>query len=113
MICAYCGEERKGTKEHIISKGILDLFPECNLTYDNDKGIVHNADLLIKDVCSECNNKRLSYIDAYAKQFVSKYFLKDYEDNDVLDIEYDYVNVCKKEENSKSLRPKWRIVDFK
>ena len=95
MICAYCGEERKGTREHIISKGILDLFPECNLTYDNTKGIVHNAELFIKDVCVECNNKRLSYIDAYAKQFVSKYFLKDYEENAVLDIEYDYAKMQK------------------
>ena len=34
MKCAYCGKETKGTKEHIISSAILDLFPECYLTYD-------------------------------------------------------------------------------
>ncbi|HOJ10732.1 MAG TPA: hypothetical protein PK733_09085 [Clostridiales bacterium] len=28
VICAYCGQEAKGTKEHIISCAILDLFPE-------------------------------------------------------------------------------------
>ena len=30
MKCAYCGREARGTKEHIISSGILDLFPEWN-----------------------------------------------------------------------------------
>ena len=34
MICAYCGKEAKGTKEHIISSGILGLFPECFATID-------------------------------------------------------------------------------
>lgn len=28
MVCAYCGKEAKGTKEHIVSCAILDLFPE-------------------------------------------------------------------------------------
>jgi len=30
MICAYCGKEAKGTKEHIISSGILGLFPNAS-----------------------------------------------------------------------------------
>ena len=29
MKCAYCGKEARGTREHIISSAILDLFPEC------------------------------------------------------------------------------------
>lgn len=37
MICAYCGKEPKGTKEHIISSGILGLFPECFATIDREK----------------------------------------------------------------------------
>lgn len=32
MICAYCGKEAKGIKEHIISSEILELFPECFAT---------------------------------------------------------------------------------
>ncbi len=35
MKCAYCGKEAKGTKEHIISCAILDLFPECYITFDD------------------------------------------------------------------------------
>lgn len=44
MICAYCGEESKCTKEHIISCSILDLFPECFATIDNMRGKVHQGD---------------------------------------------------------------------
>ena len=80
-ICAYCGNETKGTKEHIISSGILDLFPECFLTIDETKGIVHGADPVIKDVCADCNNNRISYIDSYAKEVVEKYFLQKYDKN--------------------------------
>ncbi len=46
MICAYCGQEAKGTKEHIISCAILDLFPECFATIDSIRGKVHLAVLV-------------------------------------------------------------------
>ena len=35
MKCAYCGKEARGTREHIISSAILDLFPECYITFDD------------------------------------------------------------------------------
>ena len=56
MKCAYCGKEAKGTKEHIISCSVLDLFPECYLTFDEARGLIHRADPIVKDVCAECNN---------------------------------------------------------
>lgn len=68
MICAYCGKEAKGTKEHIISSGILGLFPECFATIDGERKVVHHGDPMVKDVCADCNNNRLSYIDSYAKK---------------------------------------------
>ena len=46
MKCAYCGEEAKGTREHIISSGILDLFPECDLTFDEYRKIKRYYDRL-------------------------------------------------------------------
>lgn len=88
--CAYCGAETKGTKEHIISSGVLDLFPECFLTIDGTKKIVYGADPVIKDVCAECNNNRISYIDSYAKKIIEKYFVKKYEKNDNIYFQYDY-----------------------
>lgn len=90
MKCAYCGQEAKGTNEHIISCAILDLFPECYLTFDAQRNIIHKADPTIKDVCSNCNNKNLSYIDSYAKSFIGTYFTQKYSEKDVVEIEYNH-----------------------
>ena len=95
MKCAYCGKETKGTKEHIISCAILDLFPECYITFDNARDKVHQADPMVKDVCAKCNNERISYIDSYAKDFISQYFTQKYTEHDTVEIEYDYVMVQK------------------
>lgn len=95
MKCAYCGEETKGTKEHIVSCAILDLFPECNITFDNYRNKTHLADPMIKDVCADCNNNKISYIDSYAKKLISKYFLNKYSEVDNIEIEFDYTKVQK------------------
>lgn len=95
MKCAYCGKEAKGTKEHIISCAILDLFPECYLTFDDARNTIHGADPMIKDVCADCNNNKISYIDNYAKEFISKYFTRKYNEEDTVEIEYDYVMIQK------------------
>ena len=80
MKCAYCGKETKGTREHIISCAILDLFPECYITFDNYRLTSYEADPMVKDVCADCNNKKISYIDNYAKKLISKYFIKKYKE---------------------------------
>ena len=76
MNCAYCNEKTSPTREHIISSCVLDLFPECNLTIDSSRNKVYPADPVVNDVCAKCNNQRLSYIDTYAKEFISRYFVK-------------------------------------
>lgn len=93
--CAYCGKEAKATKKHIISCAILDLFPECYLTFDNARNVIHGADPMVKDVCEDCNNNRISYIDNYAKEFISRYFTRKYNEDDTVEIEYDYVMIQK------------------
>ena len=95
MKCAYCGNEAKGTKEHIISCAILDLFPECYLTFDTQRDKIHEADPMVKDVCANCNNNRISYIDSYAKKFIETYFTKKYSDTDRVTIQYDYTLIQK------------------
>lgn len=94
MKCAYCSKEAKGTKEHIISCGILDLFPECNITYDTKREIAHEMDPVIKDVCSFCNS-RLSYLDSYMIDLISRYALQEYNSDDKLYFEYDYPKLQK------------------
>lgn len=95
MECAYCKMETKGTREHIISSGILDLFPECYITFDSARNVIHEADPIIKDVCSNCNNNRISYIDSYAKKFIGQYFTRKYNEDDIVEIEYDYTIIQK------------------
>lgn len=90
MICAYCGEDKKASKEHIISCSVLDLFPECFVTIDEKRKNAYAADPIIKDVCETCNNSRISYIDTYAKELISKYFIKKYKKDDKLDFVYNY-----------------------
>lgn len=95
MICAYCGKESKRTKEHIISKGVLDLFPECCYTINGDgnsteRSRVYFAQPMVNDVCAECNNKKISYIDSYAKKFIEEYFIKEYKRDDSLEIKYEF-----------------------
>lgn len=94
MICAYCGNEGDRTLEHIISHGVLDLFPECDYTYDRH-GKVYQSEPAIKDVCSNCNNNRISYIDSYAIEFIKKYFIKVYDTDCEVLIEYDYCLLSK------------------
>lgn len=90
MKCAYCGKEAKATKEHIISSSVLDLYPECYLTIDENRKVIHMADPVVCDVCSICNNKRISYIDNYAKQLINKYFIQKYGPDDTINFEYEY-----------------------
>lgn len=95
MSCAYCGGNKTKTREHIISSSVLELFPECDYTYDDVRGTVYKSDPVINDVCIDCNNKKLSYIDSYAKSFISNYFLVNYNMNDTLKISYDYTMLLK------------------
>ena len=66
MICAYCGKEARGTREHIISSGILDLFPECFETFDPERGNAYAHDPMVRDVCADCNNNRIFYFYVFA-----------------------------------------------
>lgn len=95
MKCAYCGKEAKATKEHIISSSVLDLFPECFLTIDEKRNVVHMSDPMVGDVCSDCNNNKISYIDSYAKQLIGQYFIQKYGHDDIVNFEYDYTMLQK------------------
>jgi len=95
VICAYCGREAKGTKEHIISCAILNLFPECFITFDNVRNKVHLGDPVVKDVCKNCNENKIAYIDYYAKSMITDYFLKKFNKDDVLEFSYNYTLIQK------------------
>jgi len=95
MKCAYCGKEAVMTKEHIVSHSVLELFPECDLTFDMNRKTQYKSEPMVKDVCSDCNNNRITYIDSYAKEFIEKYFMEDYEADCKVHIQYTYIKLLK------------------
>lgn len=88
MICAYCFKERQPTKEHIIPYGIINLFPECELAFRSGEWFLGEA--VIKDVCEDCNNNILGDLDAYGKGIIEEYFVREYEHDSVIEVEFDH-----------------------
>lgn len=63
--CAYCKENLALTKEHVWPKGLIKRFDPEALTYSKNTNRFFKSDLVVKDVCVECNNVKLSSLDSY------------------------------------------------
>lgn len=68
MKCVYCGCDGKMTKEHVIPKGFIKHmdWDKQIVVLEKAPSRVINSELMVKDVCSNCNNGELSKLDAYA-----------------------------------------------
>lgn len=89
LICAYCQKNKKATREHIIPSSIIDLFPELELAFRSENDYFE-GEAVIKDVCSKCNNEKLSKLDKFGKNIVKDYFIKNYKKNDTIEFEYKF-----------------------
>jgi hypothetical protein len=88
--CAYCGEQKKLTREHIWPSCLIARMPELQVNFLKQKSVLTAADLVIADVCAVCNNKKLSPLDTYFCSLYDQYF-KDYkEDRAAFTFHYDY-----------------------
>jgi len=65
-------------------------MPDCMLKFLNSKKIVTISELVISDVCSECNNERLSPLDSYLCSLFDKYFINFIEEEKPFIFEYNY-----------------------
>lgn len=67
--CAYCKQEKRLTREHLLPDWYLkiDPSPEDTTFLERAKDRFISSDPVIKDVCAECNNVRLSQLDKYGK----------------------------------------------
>lgn len=63
--CAYCDIEGAMTKEHIWSKALIERWESELKTYNPKTGKFYTGEPVIKDVCANCNNVRLSQLDQY------------------------------------------------
>ena len=88
--CAYCGKEKKLTKEHIWPKCIIKRMPELELKFMASKKVVTTAELVIADVCAECNNVKLSILDNYFCSLYDSHFKNFIEEKKPTKFKYNY-----------------------
>lgn len=93
-ICAYCLEDKKLTREHLFTRAISDSIviglDDSSRYLDKSPQKFIKADVVIKDVCAECNNTILGALDAYAKGLYDKYFSKLVNKNELTNFNYEY-----------------------
>lgn len=88
--CAYCGEDRVLTKEHVWPSSLIRKYTDGLKVYNTRKNNFYIGDPVIKDVCEKCNNITLSKLDSYLSSLYDQYFFKILSPGDSVEIEYDY-----------------------
>lgn len=89
--CAYCGKENISfTKEHIYPKCLYERTPEQNLTVVPHTNKIIEAEITIKDVCSDCNNRELSTLDAYFCKLFDTYIKNFVHLNEIINFNYEF-----------------------
>jgi hypothetical protein len=88
--CAYCGENSALTNEHVFPECFRKTFDAISFakTQSGDKAVF--SALEIGDVCSLCNNARLSPLDTYLCSLNDKYFVNLVHSGDRVRFQYDY-----------------------
>ena len=93
--CAYCKRESSLTREHVIPAFICSFQKEIEQNSVGWNEVIEQmvgGELKVKDVCSDCNNRILAELDAYAKTFFknSGLLVKNYKKEKIsLHIDYD------------------------
>lgn len=96
--CAYCSNEFgqggcQRTAEHIFPQGLLELYPEQDISITPERTFKDNSGLTIADVCDKCNNGKLSLLDNYGNKLIKEQFYDHIpfdKKDDVLECELDF-----------------------
>ena len=88
--CAFCGKAATMTKEHIWPQCIIRRVPRYNMRFSAQAQKVFGADLIVKDVCSTCNNGPLSALDDYACELFDSYFYRVIERGEAVEFGYEH-----------------------
>lgn len=73
-ICAYCGNDRPATREHVIPSFMYSFqkqFSESVVGWNEVASRMIQGEAKVKDVCAACNNGTLGELDSYAKNLLS------------------------------------------
>jgi len=90
-VCAYCDKSADLTKEHLIPKWLYNVTKHYDWqTIDRVKNKTIDAEVMIGDVCANCNNIILGNLDAKAKELFHKYFENFIEKDHTISFSYDF-----------------------
>jgi hypothetical protein len=88
--CAFCGIQKDLSREHIFPNGVIRKYQSEMLSLNDKSEKTFKADLVVKDVCEECNNGVLSDIDARFVQLYEKYMLAPIMPGDSVTFDFNY-----------------------
>jgi hypothetical protein len=87
--CAYCDNQCKRTREHVIPDWYNDTPGEAE-TFSACAPLTHlKGDLIVRDVCGRCNNGVLSSLDGYGKELYEKHFAAPAYAGETVSFDYD------------------------
>ena len=93
--CAFCGQEKRLTKEHVWPSCFMDRVGRNAAHYSPKSGNVHGSDYVVRDVCFECNNVHLSELDNYFCDLYDRHLSIPLGADETVDINYDYDLLCR------------------
>jgi len=87
--CAYCPSSGPFTREHIWPRSLIQKYDSLK-TYNPKTNKYYQGDAVIKDVCSICNNEKLSMLDSYLSSLYDNFLGRIVEAGEQATIEFDY-----------------------
>ncbi|MCC4605889.1 HNH endonuclease [Xanthomonas campestris] len=96
-VCSYCDKEKPATREHIIPSWYYKHEPNSEDTgfMERAKGKIVKTELVIRDVCGDCNNNVLSDLDSYGKNLFFKYLINYVYKDTKTEFHYDYEQLAR------------------
>ncbi|GGP76602.1 MULTISPECIES: hypothetical protein [Shewanella] len=88
--CAFCGVQKKLSREHVFPNGVIRKLEEGMLSLNDKSDKVFKADLVVKDVCEPCNNGILSEIDGRFVKLFEDNMLQPIQPGDNVEFEFNY-----------------------
>lgn len=89
-VCAFCGTSGDLSREHIFPNGVIRKYEKEMLSINDKSDRTFKSDLVVKDVCENCNNGDLSRIDAPFVELYEKYMLTPKNSGDSVIFDFDY-----------------------
>lgn len=90
--CSYCGKKKPATREHIIPSWYYKYRPSPNDIgfMERAKGKIVKTELVVRDVCADCNNGELARLDGHARRLFESQLVNYVYSDTAGEIQYDY-----------------------